>query len=202
MAIVRHDDRAPVTNPPTTIAEQKAALRERALRLRTAFDPAAGEQLADLVLCRVPLAPGSVVAGVWPLPGEMDLRPLLHALAGIGHRVVLPETPPLGRPLTFRTWSPGCPMVRERFGTFRPTGDAAVPDVLFVPLLAFDRSGARLGYGGGYYDRTLAALPNAQAVGFGYAAQEVERVPATVLDYRLPLIVTEQDVICASSQPS
>ncbi len=185
-----------------SIAKQKAALRERALRLRTASDPAAGNQLADLVLRNVPLAPGSIVAGVWPLPGEMDLRPLLHALAGMGHQVVLPETPPLGRPLTFRTWSPGCQMVPERFGTLRPTGEAAVPDLLFVPLLAFDRSGARLGYGGGYYDRTLAALPYAQAIGFGYAAQEVERVPTTVLDYRLPRIVTEQEIICTSPQPN
>ena len=180
-----------------TIAEQKAKLREQAQRLRAGFDPGAGEQLAALVMRSMPPAPGSVVAGVWPLPGEMDLRPLLYALAGIGHRVVLPETPPLGQPLTFRTWSPGCPMVRERFGTLRPTGDPAAPDTIFVPLLAFDRSGARLGYGGGYYDRTLAALPDAVAIGFGYAAQEVERVPATEHDQKVRTIVTEREIIHA-----
>ena len=178
-----------------TIAGDKAALREHALRRPTAFDPGAGERLAALVLRNLTPAPGSVVAGVWPLAGEMDLRPLLYRLEGLGYLIALPETPPLGQPLTFRTWSPGCRMVRERFGTFRPTGEPVVPGTIFVPLLAFDRDGGRLGYGGGYYDRTLAALPNAVAIGFGHAAQEIERVPVTVHDRKLRIIVTEREII-------
>ena len=178
-----------------TIDAEKAALRAAALRARARLDPGMGEDLAAIVLREMPPPPGSVVSGVWPMTGEMDLLPLMLALAGLGHRVVLPETPPLGAPLRFRIWHPGCAMVRERFGTFRPEGDYAVPDLLFVPLLAFDRSGARLGYGGGYYDRTLAALPGAAAIGFGYAAQEMERVPVDAHDRRLAFIATEREII-------
>ncbi len=180
-----------------TVDDEKASLRERALRMRAGLDPAAGERLALLVLRELRPPPGSVVAGVWPLPGEMDFRPLLHALHGLGHRIVLPETPPRGRPLMFRAWHPGCAMTREPYGTFRTSGGYAVPDMLFVPLLAFDRAGGRLGYGGGYYDRTLAALPDAAAIGFGYADQEVARVPMSAHDQRLPIIVTEKEIMRA-----
>jgi 5-formyltetrahydrofolate cyclo-ligase len=86
-------------------------------------------------------------------------------------------------------------MVPERFGTQRPDGRVAEPGVIFVPLLAFDRRGYRLGYGGGYYDRTLIGLPHARAIGFGYAAQRVEHVPHEAHDIRLPRIATEFGVL-------
>jgi 5-formyltetrahydrofolate cyclo-ligase len=139
--------------------------------------------------------PGAVVAGFWPMRGEIDLRPLLQALHARGHVVVLPETPPRGQPLLFRRWWPGMTMLAGRFGTFFPGGAADTPDVLFVPLLAFDRSGRRLGYGGGYYDRTLAALPGAVAIGCAFAAQELDAVPAADYDARLDAIATERGVI-------
>jgi 5-formyltetrahydrofolate cyclo-ligase len=129
------------------------------------------------------------------MPGEIDIRPLLHALHARGHPVLLPETPPLGRPLIFRHWHPEAAMVRERFGTLRPDGAIAVPEVLFVPLVAFDRRGYRLGYGGGYYDRTLAALPGAIAIGCAFAAQELDAVPAEAHDVRLHAVATERGVI-------
>ena len=126
---------------------------------------------------------------------EIDIRPLLVALHGRGHRVALPVTPPRGNPLVFRRWSPGMEMVREKFGTWRPTGEELAPDWLLVPLLAFDRHRRRLGYGGGYYDRTLAGLPNAVAIGCAYAAQEVEAVPAGPHDMLLTAIATETGVL-------
>lgn len=126
---------------------------------------------------------------------EIDIRPLLEALHARGHQVVLPETPPRGNPLIFRYWHPGMAMLRERFGTSRPSGDICVPDLLLVPLLAFDRRGHRLGYGGGYYDRTLAGLPDATAIGCAYAAQELDEVPVAEYDAPLHAVATERGVI-------
>jgi 5-formyltetrahydrofolate cyclo-ligase len=172
----------------------KVALRASMRAARAAFDPAAGAALADNFLREVALPEGSTVAGVWPLPGEMDLRPLMLALHERGHKIVLPQTPPRGQRLVFRVWSPGCAMVPGRFGTFAPDGAVAEPDVIFVPLLAFDPAGNRLGYGGGYYDRTLQALPMCRAIGFGYAAQCVKEVPTEAHDQKLEMIVTEQKI--------
>jgi 5-formyltetrahydrofolate cyclo-ligase len=86
-------------------------------------------------------------------------------------------------------------LIRERFGTFRPTGEEATPDLLFVPLLAFDRDGRRLGYGGGFYDRTLAGLPGRPAIGCAFAAQELDEVPAAEHDAHLHAVATEQGVL-------
>ncbi len=171
----------------------KPELRQRLLANRAPPDPEAAAALARVALASLSFT--GTIAGVWPLPGEMDLRPLLHALHARGHRIVLPHTPPLGEALLFRVWTPGAAMVRERFGTFRPDGAPAEPDMLLVPLLAFDRGGRRLGYGGGYYDRTLAALPGRPRIGFGYAAQQVEAVPVEPHDVGLDAIVTECEVI-------
>jgi 5-formyltetrahydrofolate cyclo-ligase len=177
-----------------TIADPKTALRALARSALAGADPKAGHTLARQVLEALPMPPG-IIAGVWPLPGEMDLRPLLHALHGTGRQIVLPQTPPRGQRLIFRIWHPDAVMIQERFGTAYPDGEIAEPDILFVPLLAFDRRGFRLGYGGGYYDRTLAALPGRLSVGYGYAAQEVASVPVEPHDVALQVIATEQGII-------
>jgi 5-formyltetrahydrofolate cyclo-ligase len=182
-------------HPPSDLDHAKRAARERALAARAACDPQLGAQLAAHVLAEVRLPPGIPVSGFWPMPGEIDIRPLLVALHDRGHPVLLPETPPRGRPLIFRHWHPGAPMLRERFGTLRPEGAPGTPEVLFVPLLAFDRAGRRLGYGGGYYDRTLALLPRARAIGCAFAAQELDAVPAGAHDVRLHAVATERGVI-------
>ena len=109
--------------------------------------------------------------------------------------MALPETTPRGNPLIFRLWEPGCVMVPERFGTARPDGATISPDLFLVPLLAFDRAGGRLGYGGGYYDRTLPLYPCRPAWGFAYAAQEVDKLPLEPHDHQLDAIVTEAGVI-------
>jgi 5-formyltetrahydrofolate cyclo-ligase len=158
---------------------------------RATQDAALGSRLAEHILRDVTLAADARVAGVWPLPGEIDLRPLWHTLHDRGHIVLLPQTPPRGEILRFRRWHPDCGMIRERFGTERPDGELDTPDIIFVPLLAFDRRGHRLGYGGGYYDRTLAAYAEIPAIGFGFAAQEVASVPVSPHDRKLRAIFTE-----------
>jgi 5-formyltetrahydrofolate cyclo-ligase len=176
---------------------EKAALRRHCLASRRAV-PGAGEALRDVILQELPPRPGSVIAGFWPMGCEIDTRPLLEALLARGHAISLPVTPPRGHPLTFRPWSPDTAMARGPMGTQHPAnGPEITPDWLLVPLLAFDRSGARLGYGGGYYDRTLALLGGAMAIGVAYAAQEISHVPTGPHDIRLHAIATEQGMIRA-----
>ena len=170
-------------------------MRGEALARRGDSDVSAGAAIAGQILRILILAPGTAVAAVWPLPGEPDLRPLLGELAARGHRVLLPQTPLRHQPLVFRRWSPGCAMIPERFGTHHPDGPTATPGLILVPLLAWDRAGGRLGYGGGYYDRTLAALPDCPRAGFGLAAQEVPCVPTEAHDQLMPVILTEQGAV-------
>ena len=183
---------------PALIAA-KAAARAMALAARRGCDPALGLHLMRHVLDGLPVAAGAVIAGFWPLGDEIDLRPLLTELHALGHRIVLPQTPPRGQPLIFRAWQPGMTMIAERFGTMRPSGDILAPDMLFVPLLAFDRTGRRLGYGGGFYDRTLPGLPAAPAIGCGYACQELDEVPAGPYDARLHGVATERELFLVES---
>jgi 5-formyltetrahydrofolate cyclo-ligase len=148
------------------------------------------------VLADCPPPPGAVVAGFWPMGTEIDIRPLLQALEARGHALALPVTPKRGQPLGFRRWRFGEALAHGPMGTRQPAaGEAVTPDWLLVPLLAFDRAGRRLGYGGGYYDRTLAGLPGALAIGCAFAAQEVPEVPAGPEDVRLPRIATEAGII-------
>jgi 5-formyltetrahydrofolate cyclo-ligase len=165
------------------------------------MDPALGKAVAATVLARMPPPPGAVVAGFWPMGREIDIRPLLHALHERGHAIALPVTPKRGQPLQFRRWAPGDALVRGPMGTSQPApaAERLTPDWLLVPLLAFDRAGRRLGYGGGYYDRTLAALPGATALGVAYACQELDEVPAGEDDARLHAIATEAGLIVPES---
>lgn len=178
------------------LAELKAEARRAALARREGCDPALGARLAAHVLREAPPPVGATVAGFWPMGPEIDIRPLLLALAERGHPIALPVTPKRGNPLTFRRWRPGEALARGPFGTQHPAaGETLTPDWLLVPLLAFDRAGRRLGYGAGYYDRTLAALPGATAIGCAYACQELPEVPAGPDDWPLHAIATEQGVI-------
>jgi 5-formyltetrahydrofolate cyclo-ligase len=144
------------------------------------------------VLAAVRPRAGEIVSGVWPLPGEPDLRPALAALSAAGARIALPVTPRRGQPLSFRLWRPGEPLRDGPFGTKEP---AAGDPVLLVPLLAFDLAGRRLGWGAGYYDRTLSALPGRAALGVGFACQQMPCVPAGPEDVPLPAVATERGVM-------
>jgi len=176
-------------------------MRAERLAARAGHDAlAAGEALAALVSRDLPPPAGAVVSGFWPLGEEIDIRPLLCALHGRGHTIVLPVTPKRGLPLTFRVWRPGDALIAERFGTMRPGGEERVPDFLLVPLLAFDRRGGRLGYGAGFYDRTLSLLSPRFALGCAFASQEVPEVPMGPHDARLDAVATEREVI-ATGRP-
>jgi 5-formyltetrahydrofolate cyclo-ligase len=186
----------PNNHAPPDIEGAKRAMRARGLEARAAHDPrAAGMTLTDQVLAFCPPPKGAVVSGFWPLAGEIDIRPLLLTLHERGHPIVLPVTPKRGLPLTFAEWRPGDPMIEERFGTMRPTGAERVPAFVLVPLLAFDRHGGRLGYGGGYYDRTLPLLSPRFALGCAFAAQEVAEVPMGPRDVRLDAVATEREIV-------
>ncbi len=181
----------------TALAQAKAAARRVALAARTAADPRHGLWLAAHVLAQCPPPPGAIIAGFWPMGAEIDIRPLLLALQGRGHTLALPITPKRGQPLSFRAWRFGAPLLPGPFGTSQPPPEApaATPDFLLVPLLAFDARGHRLGYGGGYYDRTLAALPWAAALGVAFASQCLPLVPTDATDIPLPRIATEAGII-------
>ncbi|WP_345773597.1 5-formyltetrahydrofolate cyclo-ligase [Azospirillum oleiclasticum] len=190
------DIASPIDDP----AAAKAALRTRMKVVRDGLaDPRAAKALHDRLLGVVPLPPGPV-AGYWPLGSELDVLPLLRRLHGEGRAVALPVSGPRGTPLVFRSWEPDCQMAKGRYGIAECGEDrpVVVPAVLLVPMLAFDRAGHRLGYGAGYYDRTLAELRArgpVLAVGVAYAGQEVEAVPRGGYDEPLDWIVTEREAL-------
>ena len=175
----------------------------KAKRARILPEDAAAAALAvrDRVLAANLVPGGAVVSGFWPIGDEFDPRPLMEALAARGHRLCLPVVVGRGRPLAFRAWAPGDPMERAGFGLSVPRWDAppAIPRFLIVPLLAFDRRGGRVGYGAGYFDRTLAELrahmTGLFALGVGFAAQEAPEVPALAHDERLDAVATEAYLI-------
>ena len=173
----------------------KSALRQTALAARASFNPETGTRLTGHLLATTIIPSGATVAGFWPMLGEIDIRPLLLALIGRGHAVLLPDTPSRGHPLAFRRWRPGNAMRPGRFGTLTPDGPLGVPDLLLVPLLAFDAACNRLGYGGGYYDRTIAARPGIRTIGCAFAAQQVDAVPVLPHDAPLDAVATERGVI-------
>ncbi|NSL93808.1 5-formyltetrahydrofolate cyclo-ligase [Acetobacter syzygii] len=184
----------PPCNDPPDVAARKKDLRVHCIAALKAREVTRDQGIIHN-LERLLHRSAGPVACVWPLPHEVDLRPLCHKLAEWGIQVTLPQTPPRGTPLVFRQWHPGSTMLAGRFGTHYPDGPVMEPDLVLVPLLGFDRAGHRLGYGGGYYDRTLAALPHATSIGYAPSTQEVGHLPCGPYDQPLSCIVTEKEVI-------
>jgi len=186
-----------------TIAAEKAALRKIMRARRAALAPQA-RAVASLAvrdqlmawLASAPLARESVISGYWPIHDELDPRPALQAFAERGYRLALPVSIAQGERLAFRAWAPGEPLVPDimRIEAPLPSAPALVPALVLVPMLAFDRACRRLGYGAGFYDRTLEALRREGppiAVGLAFGVQEVERVPSGEGDAPLDAVVTE-----------
>jgi 5-formyltetrahydrofolate cyclo-ligase len=168
-------------------------MRQRRERLA---DPSAGARLVQSVASLAPFPAGTAVAGFHPMPPEIDVLPSLSWFAGRGHRVGLPVVLGRGQALIFRFWLPGAPLERGVLGIPFPPADRPEiePSILLLPLIAFDRRGNRLGYGGGYYDRTLEALRAKGpliAIGVAFSFQEADDVPVDGFDQPLDAIATE-----------
>ena len=190
-------------------AADKQRLRAAARKLRATAQAedaqgACAEQVAAHFLATFASLMGEgghqVVAGYWPLGSELDVRPLMTRLAADGFALALPVTRAVDLPLEFRRWRPGDALEPGAHGISQPRADQPVvtPTLLLVPMLAFDADGWRLGYGAGYYDRTLAELRGRLletpplAVGIAYAAQEMASLPHHAGDQRLDGVVTER----------
>jgi 5-formyltetrahydrofolate cyclo-ligase len=193
--------------PPPPSAEHnpdhqgfRAALRRDKLAARLALDAAAHAGLSadleqHLSALLLPLPP-QTLAFCAPVRGEFDARPLTSRLIGLGWRAAMPVVTAVDAPMSFRAWTPASAMGADRYGIPIPAdGAALMPDIVLLPLLAFDAQGFRLGYGGGYFDRTLAAMvPRPQAIGVGFELGRVANIRPQAHDARLDAIVTEAGV--------
>lgn len=180
----------------------KDDIRRRMKAARAGVENAGGrsEQASTQFMRAIDIPPGAVVALYHPLKDEIDTAPLGAALVKAGARLALPVVEAADASLAFRAFAPGDPLTRGAFGVMAPADAAPLvePDIIVCPLLAFTRHGDRLGYGGGYYDRTLAALRARRAVpaiGLAFAAQEVDALPVSPLDQRLDWVATEREAI-------
>jgi 5-formyltetrahydrofolate cyclo-ligase len=198
-----------LTTQTDFLTDQKERLRRGASARRAAAHAdraaTAGQALADLFVgALAQRLPGATVSLFWPMRDEIDVRVLFSSLAAGGVRTALPVMAGAGEPLAFRAWAPGDALVGAPFGVSEPAEDApaAAPDIVGVPLLAFDARGNRLGYGGGYYDRTLRALRasgDILAVGICYDEQEFPELPHHAGDEALDMIITDRRSVLAAS---
>lgn len=174
----------------------RRAERQRLIALRMALPPAvrraAGERIAA-ALQEIVAGRSGVLGVYWPFRAEFDPRPLIDTLTAEGRKVALPVVVDRRGPLEYRAWAPGEPLVAGVWDIPVPERrDLVVPAMVLAPLVGFDRAGYRLGYGGGYFDRTLAALdPRPLAIGVGFAAQAIDTIHPQPFDIAMDLIVTE-----------
>jgi 5-formyltetrahydrofolate cyclo-ligase len=182
--------------------QSKSDLRAVALAARDALSSEQRAAAARALAERKPpieITPGIVVSGYSPIRSEIDPVPLMRALAARGARLALPAVMARGKSLAFRAWSPNDRLMLGPLGILEPSPAAAeiIPDIMLVPLAAFDRAGHRIGYGAGHYDFTLAHLRKGKAItaiGLAFAAQEIKAVPALAHDVALDYVLTETRV--------
>jgi 5-formyltetrahydrofolate cyclo-ligase len=178
----------------------KGDLRKIALDARDAIEAQARAAASEKLAARGPpfeITAGAVVSGYSPIRNELDPVPLMRKFAALGARLALPAILGRGKSLVFRAWVPGDRLTMGPLGILEPSPAMAelVPDIMLVPLAAFDRLGHRIGYGAGHYDYTLAHLRKAKpitAVGVAFAAQEIRAVPALAHDVALDYVLTEK----------
>ena len=190
-------------NQSASIEARKADIRRQAVARRDALQPAERAAAAATIAARplpVTVAARAIVSGFSPLKSEINPVPLMRAFAAAGAQLALPVVIGRGKPLTMRAWTFGAPLVSGVWGIREPAPEApeVFPDILIVPLLAFDRAGQRIGYGAGYYDMTIERLRGMNpvtAIGIAFAAQEIAQVPVTPRDATLDLVLTEREVI-------
>jgi 5-formyltetrahydrofolate cyclo-ligase len=190
-------------HPSDDIGARKAQLRAEALARRDAMAAAERKAAAETIAARkfpVDVPRGAVVSGFMPMKSEINPLPLLRRLAADGAALALPVVAGRGKPLIMRAWQFGAALEAGVWGISQPNANAPEvdPDILIVPLAAFDRSGQRIGYGAGYYDMTINRLRGIKpvtAIGIAFAAQEIGQVPTTDRDARLDLVLTEREVI-------
>jgi len=184
---------------PTEVKAWRRAERERLIALRMALPPAerraAGARIAAALQPIVASRPG-VLGVYWPFRAEFDPRALVETLVAAGRGVALPVVVDRRGPLEYRAWAPGEPLVAGVWDIPIPEQRKVVtPSMVLAPLVGFDRACYRLGYGGGYFDRTLAAFaPRPLAIGVGFAAQAIETIHPQPFDIAMDLIVTEAGV--------
>ena len=185
-----------------SIPPQKAELRAAAIAAREALTDEHRAAAAQIIAQRglpIGIKPGVVVAGYSPIRGEVDPAPLMQRLVAEGARLSLPVITARGQGLRFRTWSADDRLMRGALGILEPSPGAAeiTPEIVLVPLAAFDKLGHRIGYGAGHYDRTLVQLRKSRpitAIGLAFGVQEVEAVPALEHDVALDYVLTESRV--------
>ncbi len=190
-------------NSAAAITEQKELVRREALARRDAMSAAERQAAAETIAARafpVDVPRGAIVSGFMPMKSEINPLPLLKRLAAGGARLALPVVAGRGKPLIMRAWEVGSPLDTGVWGIRQPKPDAPEvdPDILIVPLAAFDRTGHRVGYGAGYYDMTIHRLRGLKpviAIGIAFATQEIPQVPTTERDERLDLVLTEHEII-------
>jgi 5-formyltetrahydrofolate cyclo-ligase len=181
----------------------KSDLRTAALAKRDKLDADLRARAGEIIAARglpVPPSSGAVVSGFWPIRSEIDPRPLMRLLATKGARLALPVIGPRDAPLAFKAWTDDATLLKGPMGIMQPPPEATTldPDILLVPLAAFDRTGQRIGYGAGLYDRTLSGLRQRKcivAIGIAFAAQEIDHVPVTSHDAPLDFMLTEAEII-------
>jgi 5-formyltetrahydrofolate cyclo-ligase len=184
------------------VSPSKSDLRAAALAVRDTLDQEQRAAAAQAIAARglpIEIARGTIVSGYSPIRSEIDPTPLLRELAKKGARLALPAVMARGKSLAFRAWSPDDRLMLGPLGILEPSPAAAeiVPDIMLVPLAAFDRQGHRIGYGAGHYDYTLQHLRKVKgitAIGLAFAAQEIKAVPALAHDERLDYVLTETKV--------
>lgn len=190
------DEALSKTNENNTACKQalRRDMAARRAKLSAAEHAAASARIVAHLLAA--LAPPPVLAFCWPIKREPDVRAIVAPWRQAGSRVALPVVVGAGQPLAFREWSEATPLEADRYGIPTPVaGDWLIPDLILLPLNGFDAAGYRLGYGGGYFDRTLAALrPRPLAVGVGFEINRLPSIRPEAHDQRLDWIVTEAGV--------